>query len=85
MGAGTLVMNRANVSGGWRITSNDAPQVKIHKRASAANVLTNALFTDVSFVFNTFSSIAWTPFQKFGNVSFSGIFASHPSAVTSVT
>ena len=65
MGAGTLVMNRANVSGGWRITSNNAPQVRIHKRASAPNVLTNALFTDVRVVFNTFSSFARTPFQKF--------------------
>src|SRR5205814_8464790 len=58
MAAGTLIMNRSNVSGGWRITSNNAPKVRIHKRASAPNVLTNALFTDVSVVFNTFSSIA---------------------------
>jgi hypothetical protein len=65
MAAGSLVMNRANVSGGWRITSNNAPQVRIHKKASTPNVLTNALFTDVSRVSNTFSSIAGTSFQKF--------------------
>src|ERR1700687_1502160 len=49
-GPGNFAMNRANVSGGFRMTSYSAPQASTHTRAITANALTNALFTNVRFV-----------------------------------
>ncbi len=48
-------MTPANVSGGCRITSNNAPQASIHNTANTPNTRVSALLTDFHFMFNGLS------------------------------
>src|SRR5260370_6475267 len=55
IGPGILAMTPANVSGGCRITSNNAAQPSTHNTANTPNTRVSALLTDFHFMFNGLS------------------------------